>query len=382
MQEVSEGNRTLMGLIDAAAFIVCLDDGSPSNPTERANQFLVGEICNRWSDKMLQFVVCENAASAYLCEHSIVDGSTLRQINESIKSAILDHHKNTRQQGKEVTNHLGYYNSDETEHYAFESNAEIDKTINRIQENFNAAKPSIEYSHFVCTTFGSTFLRNHQCAPKAGFQLVIQLASRRYFGYQPPSWETISMRPFHKGRVEIIQTVLPPVFDFCAASIEQEEDAKTQRPAASDDQRSSRRRKSLFHEAAKAYTNTTTRISRGGGFACHLYALQEVLEQDEPVPCLFSDPTYANTRPKKIMTSSVPWQDSLQEAGFLLPDPENLWVQYEVLDDRYVLLTAITLSGGEVWLMIVCFLGAGFRFRVLRGRRGCFSICYELRRRR
>ena len=79
-----------------------------------------------------------------------------------------------------------------------------------------------------------------------------------------------------------------------------------------------------------------TRISRGGGFASHLYALQEVIEEGEDLPLLFSDPTYANTRPRKIMTSSVPWQDSLQEAGFVLPDPENLWIQYEVDNDRYV----------------------------------------------
>ena len=319
MQEASEANRTLMGLIDAAAFIVCLDDGSPSNPTERANQFLVGEISNRWSDKILQFVVCENAASAYLCEHAIVDGGTLQQINESIKSAILDHHKST--QSKEATKNLGY-NSDEIENYVFASNAEIDKNISRVEEHFNAAKPAFEYSHFACTRFGTTFLRNHRCAPKAGYQLVIQLASRRYFGYQPPSLETISMRPFYKGRVEIIQTVLPPVFEFCASM-----QAKT-RPASY--------RRSIFYEAAKAYTNTTTRISRGGGFASHLYALQEVIEEGEELPLLFSDPTYANTRPRKIMTSSVPWQDSLQEAGFVLPDPENLWVQYEVDNDRYV----------------------------------------------
>ena len=319
VQEASEINRRLMELIDTAAFIVCLDDGSPSNPTERANQFLVGEISNRWSDKILQLVVCDNGASAYLCEHAIVDGGTVKQINESMKSAILDHNK--EMPCEESTNDLDY-SSDEIENYAFESNSEIDKSISRVEEHFMAAKPAIEYSHFACTTFGTNFLRNHRCAPKAGYQLVIQLASLRYFDYQPPSWETISMRPFYKGRVEIIQTVLPPLFEFCASM-----HAKTG-PAIY--------LRSLFSEAAKAHTNTTTRISRGGGFAGHLYALQEVVEESEELPLLFSDPTYANTRPGKIMTSCVPWRDSLQEAGFLLPDPEALYVHYEVNDERYV----------------------------------------------
>jgi len=58
-------------MIEAAAFVVCLDDGSPSTSTERCNRFLLGNPSNRWSDQSLQFVVCENGVSAYICEHSM-----------------------------------------------------------------------------------------------------------------------------------------------------------------------------------------------------------------------------------------------------------------------------------------------------------------------
>ena len=64
-----------------------------------------------------------------------------------------------------------------------------------------------------------------------------------------------------------------------------------------------------------------------------LYALEEVLEEGGEVALQVRDPVFKDTRPKKIMTSSVPWQDSLQEAGFVAPDPEHPWVHYEVGED-------------------------------------------------
>ena len=78
-----------MNVIDAAAFAVCLDDGSLSNASERANQFLLGDISNRWSDKILQFVSYQNGASVYLCEQAVVNSRIVKQLNAAIKSAIL-----------------------------------------------------------------------------------------------------------------------------------------------------------------------------------------------------------------------------------------------------------------------------------------------------
>ena len=310
-----------MDMIEAAAFVVCLDDASPSDPSQRANQFLLGKTSDRWADKILQFVVCQNGDSAYLCEHSAVDGGTLIQLNEAIRSAILEPNR-TSPGVSNLDNHSG-----ELPGYIFDSNSEIEKMIDCAQRLSDARDRRIEYSHFTCSSFGSTFSRDHRCAPKAAYQLVIQLASLRYFGYQPSSWEAITMRPFRKGRVELIQAVLPPVAEFCASMQNRQKDSAA-----------TQLKRTLFYNAIKAYNNTMTRISRGGGFMGHLYALQEVLEEGEETPQLFLDPSYEATRPKKIMTSTIPWQDSLQEAGsdFFLSDPEHIWIQYEVGDERCV----------------------------------------------
>ena len=128
------------------------------------------------------------------------------------------------------------------------------------------------------------------------------------------------MRSFHKGRVDIVQAVIPPVAAFCAAMCDSA-------VVASE-------RRSLFHEAAKAYTNLVTRISRGRGFAHHLYALQEVCKDDEEIPQLFRDHIYAKTRPAKIMTDCVDWEGAISEGAYAMSDPEHVWVHYEVDDER------------------------------------------------
>ena len=321
VKALNDANRELIDMIEASAFIVCLDDGLPSTPTERSNHFLWGDVRNRWNDKPLQFAVCENGVSAYVCEHALVDGTTLRKLSNPIKQAIKQY---------EPTADLVHGPQSTTvarlEEYTFTSNADIDKQIERVEQRFHSSICKTEYVHFSCSSFGGSFLKLHNCAAKTGYQLVIQLASLLYFGYNPPSWETITMRTFDKGRVDIIQTVLPEVADFCTAVRSFSSSTSTNLPKTE--------LRELFHKAAKAHTNAVTRISRGRGFAHHLYALQEVRNEGEEVPSLFKDPMYSKTRPGKIMTDCVDWEDAISEGGYAMPDPEHVWVHYQVDEER------------------------------------------------
>ena len=322
IKAINDANQELIQMIEASAFIVCLDGGLPSTPTERSNHFLWGDVRNRWNDKPLQFAVCENGVSAYVCEHALVDGTTLRKLSNPIKQAIKDY---------VPTAHLVHSPQiamvPPLEEYTFTSNADIDKQIERVEQRFYSSICKTEYVHFSCSSFGGSFLRLHNCAAKTGYQLVIQLASLHYFGYNPPSWETITMRTFDKGRVDIIQTVLPEVADFCTAM-------RSASSSSTNTNLPQTRLRELFHKAAKAHTNAVTRISRGRGFAHHLYALQEVRNEGEEVPSLFKDTMYSKTRPGKIMTDCVDWEDAISEGGYVMPDPEHVWVHYQVDEER------------------------------------------------
>lgn len=248
----------------------------------------------------------------------MLDGSTLDRLNEEIKRQIIGHRVEPQLDGGSPD-----LNSEslQIEELHFTMNTRIQDEIHCVEHYHQVTTSLIEYTHHTCTNLGAAFLRTHKCAPKAAYQLVIQLASLKYFGYLPPCSEAISTRAFAGGRVDIMQTVLPPIVQFCNAM----SDATTNETSRLD----------LFHEASQAYTNTLTRVSRGRGFASHLYALYGVVEEGEEVPALFRDRNYAHTQPRmKMMTSSRPWHDVLQEVGTLASDPENVWVHYEVEDER------------------------------------------------
>lgn len=314
LKTVDQANDALISMIEAAAFVVCLDEGTPNSSTERCNQFLLGDPSNRWSDKSLQFVVCENGTSAHVCEHSMLDAISLKQINKFISQAILEH------KAEAQLDYTVKLEASLAEKYNFTTNTVIEGHISRVQEQFKSTHAPAELSHFHFSSLGNRFFRAHKIPSKTGFQLIIQLASLIHFGRQWPSWEVLTMMLFHKGRLDWMQVVSPAMFEFCKAAM----DTHTPVPE----------KQMLLREAAKTHTSTMTRVSRGKGFMAHLEALQEVLE-DQPAPAFFQDPTWELMRvtsARKIKTDASEGL-MVQEAGFLMPDPESVLVHYEVEDE-------------------------------------------------
>ncbi|KAL8650289.1 MAG: hypothetical protein Q9226_005208 [Calogaya cf. arnoldii] len=249
VKQYNPANSALIQLIEDAAFVVCLDEGSPTSPTERANHFVWSNIPNRWSDKTL-----------------------LRKLNERVIQAIKQAPPNL-----DADNQEGDVFQDDVhiEKYTFDVDQTLKAHTHRVQDSFQNSCIATEWHYFNCRVLGASFFKLHNCTPKGGYQLVIQLASLYNFGYQPPSWETVTMRAFHKGRVDIIQTVLPPVAEFCASMsvrrLSSDSTTDVTNPSKIDNKQ---HLLALFHKAALAYTDTVTRISRGRGFAHHLYALR------------------------------------------------------------------------------------------------------------
>ncbi|KAK6608712.1 Lovastatin diketide synthase LovF 12 [Botrytis cinerea] len=336
-------NSNTVDMIEKSAFVVCLDDGSPNTTTERSNQFLLGDICNRWSDKTLQLVVCTNGESGHIFEHSMIDALAVSRFDESIRKAILSYGESSSdlskgQNGINGSSHINgasFINSKGSENgtngikhtdggewlkeYQYTTTTEIELHIASLEERYSKSySPSETYS-FTGNQFGSLYLRSHNVSPKSAYQVIIQLASLMYFGYHPPSFQTISMALFNKGRVELMQAVLPETLAFTNSAFN--EDVSMQE------------RRELFIKAAKTHAATTTRISRGRGFATHLYALREVLKDGEESPALFNLPLYSRIRPGKLMTDNANRREVIREMAFTMPDPENVLLHYE-LDDH------------------------------------------------
>ncbi|KAK3174022.1 putative PKS/NRPS-like protein biosynthetic cluster [Lepraria neglecta] len=312
VMSMSLQNEKILNTIEAAAFLICLDDESPSTPTERCNSLLLGDPGNRWSDKTLQFVVCANGVSGYVCEHSMLDAVSVRQINSSITTAIVEA---TSESEHHATVHS---NSRIWEEFRFHTNEilrdEIDSLHNHVRTTF---KP-VEFVHFKLPSIGNKLLRNRRIPSKSGVQIVIQLASLLYYGLQYPSWETMTMMLFRGGRLDWMQSVSTAMFTFCEAAFNDEV------PLA--------QRSKMLREAAGTHASTMTRVSRGRGFAAHLEALREVAQREEALPAFFDDPTWEMMRvlsSRKLKTDASVGLKA-QEAGFFMPDPESFFVHYEI----------------------------------------------------
>ncbi|KAL8994171.1 MAG: hypothetical protein Q9169_005790 [Polycauliona sp. 2 TL-2023] len=310
-------NVETLQMIEAAAFIVCLDDSSPLEPSDRCNSLLLGSPASRWSDKTLQFIIHKNGSSGHVCEHSMLDALSLIQLNAAIQQALAE--------PLVVGGIQQPDGSCSIQELSFTLNANLRLRIQRIEADFTNKHLPCEVSKLNLPKLSASILRHNRIPAKSGMQLVTQLACLMYYGRQRASWETVSLMRFHTGRLDWIQTITPAMKSFChVAALES---------GAPDDSTLL----TLLHEAANTHASLVTRTSRGRGCMGYLEALREVVRNDDgdvDVPNLFQDPTWTMatvTSPRKIKTDASEGLCA-QEAGFYMPDPESVLIHYEFKD--------------------------------------------------
>ena len=208
--------ETALQTIEAAAFVVCLDEAKPTNAEERVRKFLFGNGSNRWYDKSLQIVVCNNGISAIVCEHAALDGVSVEPLYKYKNDAILEF---------ELSSHLNFSDNEirsfhSPDRVSLLSNAPIDDHVQRFLESSQPATLKYSFAHAEIANFRNDFFSRVKCPVLSGVSLAILLANHRFFGYSPPTLETVSMAPFRKGRVEVHHFIQPRVADFLATATE------------------------------------------------------------------------------------------------------------------------------------------------------------------
>lgn len=119
-----------------------------------------------------------------------------------------------------------------------------------LEKRKNSSKHAVQsnWSIWNWTELESIFL----VSMGAGYQANIQLGCLRYFGQQYPAWETVTLMPFHKGRLDWIQTVSSAMIDFCQASQNDTVDPSTCRDP--------------LLKATRSHSRTLMQTARGKGF--------------------------------------------------------------------------------------------------------------------
>ena len=339
LRKAHPSNSSLLQLIEASAFVVCLDDSLPQTSSDRANQFLLSSPSNRWSDKSLQFVVCSNGTSAVIAEHAMIDGDTLNQLHKAIVTAIKNSPSSER----------AHLQSTQTKplpipaEFHFTTTPSLEAHISRVHSLFYRDFMPYDYLHYTYRPVNKALVHAHKLAANRVVQIVVQLAGRLFFGLLYPCMEAVSMRPFHKGRLDFMLTTVTAVYEFCTAAAEalehQDQHAK---PDPQDFQPSSARSspktkaelRALLTAAVKSLTNLTTNTARGRGWRNHFLAMRQLVryDQGEELPEFFRHPSFERIGPSRISTDSLPWNGLVTEAGFHRPGEWKVWVHYEVED--------------------------------------------------
>ncbi|RGP65177.1 polyketide synthase [Fusarium longipes] len=309
-------NTSYFQTIEAAVFVMCLDDNSPVTRAERVRDGYIGDSFNRWHDKCTQIIVTANGRSATIFEHSMIDLMTVSQLSQRLQNAI----NNLDPQSVPASNGSITADPASLEEIPLVTTEDIDSHIETLRQDYLAITSTKQYVPHFINSFGKNLFLSHSAPIKATVDLTIQLASRLYFGYLPASWETVSTAHFHLGRPEIVQVVLKSVMDFCDAAL----DDSVPRVDA----------RAKLLQAARECNAQIAKGTEGRNY----FRLMDVIEvmsqdqKDEEIPELFSDPVWKRGYPQLIMQTMVETKLA-EDPGFTMPHPESVWMSYTVLDD-------------------------------------------------
>lgn len=323
MIAASRSNHDFISTIEKSLFAVCLEDTSPVTSNERAACFLLDDNSNRWLDKTISFVICATGVSAMFCEHTMVDGTTFGGLIKAISAPTVDHVQVSEESLSSSpfpsSAHSATVPNDGFTYLPFEMPATLDKYVARLRCQHLSAHSGYSLCNHTHTAYGASYLREHKLPPKTVFQLIVQMAVRRHFGWNPSgSVDVISQRSFRGGRTDMIYIQTAQVSAFCAAA----EDPDV---AAGD-------RRQLFLEAVKSHARLVTLSTRGRGWRWQLMALKEVVEPGGELPDLYADPVYQRTGERPVCTSFTEF--GLPEMGRCQAKRDDVWVGVQVFEER------------------------------------------------
>lgn len=280
---LAAGNQRIITDIESAAFVISLDFGAaPQSPEERTAQYWHGFGQNRWFDKPVQFVVCDNGAAGQINEHSQMDGTLTLRLGEYVCQQTSER-KIDMETAKEYVPPV--------EELPFTFNQKIFSNIENAQAAFNAEIEKHEVVVWVHTAYGKDAIKSFKTSPDAYLQMLFQLAYYRMNGKLRPVYESASTRKFAQGRTETGRCLSVESLDFVKSFW--------------DPNTSSKDKIAKFRAAVKSQGSYIAAAADGLGVDRHLFGLKKMLQESEPLPAIFSDPTFSYSGSWYLSTSQL-----------------------------------------------------------------------------
>ncbi|KAI0470405.1 putative polyketide synthase [Xylariaceae sp. FL0804] len=223
LMAASPANAEYMRILDSAMFVLCLDDGCPETPEERARQGYLGDGANRWFDKVLQFIVSANGRSGMIMEHGMIDGTTSARLSQWVMEAVRTWPKSASAPSGRTSNRLaesGVSGVIQLDEISLQTTPAIEEHMLVLRKRFlgYTAPEAAAYDQVHLGEFGTDRLLRSRVSAKGVVDVTFQLAVRLFYGRCMPSWEPVSAAHYHLGRSDGVQRATPAVVAFCDAA--------------------------------------------------------------------------------------------------------------------------------------------------------------------
>lgn len=282
--QASPNNKAALEAIEAASFVVCLDDAAPVTSEERAHQYWHGDGANRWYDKPLQFIVNDNGTSGFMGEHSMMDGTPTHRLNDYVNDLIFGNKL-------DFSDPSIRSNLPEPQLVKFDIDQKVQTEIDRATKDFHDVISQHQLAVQGYQGYGKGLIKKFKCSPDAYVQMIIQLAYFKMYGESRPTYESAATRRFQLGRTETCRTVSDESVAWCQAMEDDSLDDKT--------------RVDLFRKAINGHLEYITAASDGKGVDRHLFGLKRLLEPGQDVPSIYKDPAFAYSASWHLSTSQL-----------------------------------------------------------------------------
>ncbi|XP_037951758.1 choline O-acetyltransferase-like [Teleopsis dalmanni] len=345
--QLDERNQRILDLIDTALFVLCLDEPLPltfnacgfngaetsvhyacnRDETNMAHEMIHGggseyNSGNRWFDKTMQIIICNDGTWGLCYEHSSSEGLAVVQLLEKIYKNIIEHPTDN--------NGVPQHHLPPPERLEWDIPSEINKRFAQATVTVNKAIDNLDFYVYRYRGYGKSFIKSCQVSPDVYIQLALQLAHFKLYGHLVATYESASTRRFLLGRVDCIRAASTEALDWAKAMC-QDEGANVGLESDREDEDDTRKVKfsiyskdhlrELFRCAVARQTEVMVQNILGNGIDIPLLGLREASKEvTGELHELFTDESYNIANCFLLSTSQVPCStDSFMGYGPVTP---------------------------------------------------------------
>lgn len=328
---LSKKNKDFMQYIQESMLVLSLENISSTdmNLIDINNLCWYSNGCNRFYDKLFQFVILKDGLVSMNVKKGFIDISVCIEFskliyewtskNEVFMNNIL---KDKKKKENSINDNFkkNYFEnfSNKPHMLGYDINSEIKDSIKEFSQGFIKIKEKIKTEFLFFNDYGKEVLQQKGLNPISFIQTAVLAAYYRVYGEIVASREFTCGRNFAHGVSEWIRTTTQEAINFSIAlsEIKVPRDLKVK----------------LGFDAFKAYKQNTLDINHGKSIDLHLLSLASVTKSDEKIP-FFEDFMYKKSS-NWIIDFYPVTSNLIKLCAYAPPNSEGIGLTYLIRKDQ------------------------------------------------